>query len=64
MFLFFCKRRQFMLKEPKLENGIFEDIYRTSFTQTGIYDVVTNRSLLSILENIAGAHSAYVNYTF
>lgn len=53
-----------MLKEPKLENGIFEDIYRTSFTQTGIYDVVTNKSLLSILENIAGAHSAYVNYTF
>lgn len=53
-----------MLTQPKLENGIFEDTYRTSFTQTGIYDVVTNKSILSILENIAGAHSAYVHYTF
>lgn len=53
-----------MLTQPKLENGIFEDTYRTSFTQIGIYDVVTNKSILSILENIAGAHSAYVHYTF
>ena len=53
-----------MLTEPKLKNGIFEDIYRTSFTQTGIHDVLTNKSILSILENIAGAHSAYVHYTF
>ena len=53
-----------MLTGPKLKNGIFEDIYRTSFTQTGIHDVLTNKSILSILENIAGAHSAYVHYTF
>lgn len=53
-----------MLTEPKLENGIFEDIYTTSFSQTGIHNVLTNKSILSILENIAGAHSAFVNYTF
>ncbi len=53
-----------MLTQPKLENGIFEDIYRTSFTQTGTHNVITNKSILSIFENIAGAHSAYVHYTF
>lgn len=53
-----------MLNEPTLDNGIFEDIYRTSFSQTGIHDVLTNKSILSILENVAGAHSAYVHYTF
>ena len=53
-----------MLMEPKLENGIFEDTYRTSFAQTGVHDVLTNKSILSILENIAGAHSAYVHFTF
>ena len=53
-----------MLIQPILENGIFEDIYRTSFTQTGIHNVLTNKSILSILENIAGANSAYVHYTF
>lgn len=53
-----------MLTEPKLKDGIFEDTYRTSFSQTGIHDVLTNKSILSILENVAGAHSAYVHYTF
>ena len=53
-----------MITEPKLENGIFEDIYKTSFSQTGIYDVLTNKSILSILENVAGNHSATVHYSF
>lgn len=53
-----------MIAEPKLENGIFENIYRTSFSQTGIHNVLTNKSILSILENIAGEHSAFVNYSF
>ena len=53
-----------MLTEPKLENGIFEDTYKTSFSQTGIHNVLTNKSILSILENIAGCHSAFVHYTF
>ena len=53
-----------MVSQPKLENGIFEDTYTTSFSQTGIHDVLTNKSLLSILENIAGRHSAYVHFTF
>ena len=53
-----------MITKPKLENGIFEDTYRTSFAQTGIYDVLTNKSILSILENIAGNHSATVHYSF
>ena len=53
-----------MITEPKLENGIFEDIYKTSFSQTGIYNVLTNKSTLSILENTAGNHSAVVNYSF
>lgn len=53
-----------MIAEPKLENGIFENIYKTSFSQTGIHNVLTNKSILSILENIAGEHSAFVNYSF
>ena len=53
-----------MLSESKLENGIFEDTYTTSFAQTGIHDVLTNKSILSILENIAGRHSSYVHFTF
>ena len=53
-----------MLSQPKLENGIFEDTYTTSFAQTGIHDVLTNKSILSILENIAGRHSSYVHFTF
>lgn len=53
-----------MITEPKLENGIFENTYRTSFSQTGIHNVLTNKSILSILENIAGEHSAFVHYSF
>ncbi len=53
-----------MLSQPKLENGIFEDTYTTSFSQTGIHEFLTNKSILSILENIAGRHSAYVHFTF
>lgn len=53
-----------MIHEPKLENGIFEDTYLTSFAQTGTHGVITNKSLLSILENIAGEHSALVHYSF
>lgn len=53
-----------MLLEQKLENGIFESSYTTSFSQTGIHDVLTNKSILSILENIAGSHSAYVHFSF
>lgn len=48
----------------KLENGIFEGTYRTSFSQCGIKDVLTNKSFLSLMENLAGAHSAYCHFTF
>ena len=48
----------------KFENGIFEETYITSFTQTGVNKVLTNKSFLSLMENIAGAHSAYANFTF
>ncbi len=53
-----------MLSNPKYENGIFEDIYRTHFSQVGTHDVLTNKSILSILENIADAHSVYCHFTF
>lgn len=48
----------------KLENSIFEENYITSFSQVGTHDVLTNRSILSLMENLAGAHSAYCHYTF
>ena len=48
----------------KLENCVFEENYRTSFTQTGIHNVLTNKSFLALMENLAGAHSAYCHYTF
>lgn len=48
----------------KLENSIFEENYITSFTQTGIHDVLTNKSFLSLMENLAGAHSAYCHFSF
>lgn len=48
----------------KLENSIFEETYRTSFAQTGVKDVLTNKSFLSIMERVAGAHSSYCHYTF
>lgn len=53
-----------MLSNPKFENGIFEDTYRTNFTQVGTRDVLTNKSVLSILENIADAHSVYCHISF
>lgn len=48
----------------KLENSIFEENYITSFTQTGIHNVLTNKSFLSLMENLAGAHSAYCHFSF
>ncbi len=48
----------------KFDNGIYEETYRTSFSQTGIHDVLTNKSFLSLMENIAGAHSAYFHFSF
>lgn len=48
----------------KLENSIFEEDYITSFTQTGIHNVLTNKSFLSLMENLAGAHSAYCHFSF
>ena len=48
----------------KLENSIFEDDYRTSFTHTGMQSVLTNRSFLLLMENLAGAHSNYCHFSF
>lgn len=48
----------------KLENSIFEETYRTSFSQTGIHETLTNKSFLSMMENLAGAHSGYCHYSF
>ena len=48
----------------KLENSIFEENYITGFSQTGIHNVLTNKSILSLMETIAGAHSGYCNYSF
>ncbi len=48
----------------KLENSIFEESYLTSFSQTGIHNVLTNNSILSLMETIAGAHSGYCHYSF
>lgn len=48
----------------KLENSIFEETYRTSFAHTGIKNVLTNKSFLSLMENLAGAHSAFCHFTF
>lgn len=48
----------------KLENSIFEEDYITSFTQTGIHSVLTNKSFLSLMEIQAGAHSAYCHHSF
>lgn len=48
----------------KLENSIFEEEYHTSFTHVGIHNVLTNKSFLALMENLAGAHSAYCHFTF
>ena len=36
-----------MLSQQILKNGVFEDTYTTSFSQTGIHNVLTNKSILS-----------------
>ena len=38
----------------KLENSIFEESYLTGFSQTGVHNVLTNKSFLSLMETIAG----------
>lgn len=48
----------------KLEDGIFEDNYRTSFTHTGMHGFFTNKSFLLLMENLAGAHSNYCHHSF
>ena len=48
----------------KFENGIFEESYITSFSQTGVHRVLTNKSLLSLMEITACSHSSYCNFTF
>lgn len=48
----------------KFENGIFEENYKISFSQMGIHDVLTNKSFLSLMENLAGQHSAYCHFSF
>ncbi len=48
----------------KLENCIFEESYLTGFSQTGIHNVLTNKSFLSLMETIAGTHSGYCHYSF
>lgn len=53
-----------MISQYKFENNIFSDTYRTGFAQVGTHDVLTNKSILSILENIADSHSVYGHFTF
>ena len=48
----------------KIENSIFEESYLTGFSQTGIHQVLTNYSFLSMMETIAGSHSGYCKYSF
>jgi len=48
----------------KLENSIFEEKFLTSYTQTGIHGVLTNKSILSLMERTAGLHSAYCKFSF
>lgn len=48
----------------KLENGVFEEEYITSFSQAGFHGVLTNKSFLSFMENLAEAHSSYCKFTF
>ena len=38
------------------ENVGFEENYITSFAQTGVHKLLTNKSILSLMEKIAGAH--------
>lgn len=47
-----------------LDNGIFEEDYRISFTHVGPDDLLTNKSFLLLMENLAEAHSEAVHMTF
>lgn len=47
----------------RIEDKIFEEEYTVRFSQTGRNKGATNKSLLSFLENTAGAHSAYCKFS-
>lgn len=47
----------------KFEDGIFEEEYITRFSQTSANGEVTNKSIISLLENTAGEHSAYFKFS-
>ena len=47
-----------------LDNGIFENEYIINIAQIGIHKTLTNKSFLSLMENLAGAHSAYCHFSF
>lgn len=47
----------------KFENGIFEEEYITRFSQTSANGDVTNKSIIALLENTAGEHSAYCKFS-
>ncbi len=47
----------------KFEDGIFEEEYITRFSQTSANGEVTNKSIISLLENTAGEHSAYCKFS-
>lgn len=47
----------------KLEDRVFEEEYTVRFSQTATHKGATNKSLLSFLENTAGAHSAYCKFS-
>lgn len=48
----------------KFTGNIFEEDYITSFVHTGIHDTLTNKSFLSLMENLAGAHSSACHLSF
>jgi medium-chain acyl-[acyl-carrier-protein] hydrolase len=47
-----------------LDNGVFQEDYRTSFTHIGVQNVLTNKSFLLLMENLAGLHSSYCGFSF
>lgn len=47
----------------KFEDGIFEEEYITRFSQTSANGEVTNKSIISLLENTSGEHSAYCKFS-
>lgn len=46
------------------DNGIYEDFYKVNFMHTGFKGEMSNKSFLSIMENLAEAHSAYCHISF